>query len=612
MRCRSRLTPILREPSPGVVSHDQRRERYTVAMPAKTSLDTNHDWQGQYEQWVKHFAKLARAADPFGVSASFGRVAAGWLTHPVELAGTLAELARDMQQLQLSAFHAALGLQTKAPIEAGRDDERFTDPAWSEVPTLALLKQYYLLYTHWSQEALFESPGVPAGDRRRATFWARQWLNAVAPTNYLLTNPAAIRRFWESGGASLAAGMKTWLEDLRSGGDVQMVDRSAFHVGRNLATTPGAVVYRNELMELIQYAPTTARVHTMPLVVIPPWINKYYILDLTERKSLLRHLVDQGYTVFVVSWKNPAADQAKTTFDDYLMKGVRQAVDVARAICRSPRAHAVGYCIGGTALTALLAWLNREHADASDVPVAHWTLLASLADFSRPGAIEVFINEETIETLEEMMAQQGYLDGREMARSFRMLRSNSLIWHYFVHNYLYGETPPSFDVLYWNTDTTRLPRAMHSFYLREFYLHNKLTKKDALTLAGHPIDLGLIRQPLYAVGCEEDHIVPWKAAFRIVDRIAAPIRFTLTSSGHILGIINPPVSPPKRSCWSGEARTGSPDDWLKRQSRIQGSWWEDWTGWLATRCGPKVAARAPGSRQYPALGPAPGTYVHEV
>ncbi|MBI4204421.1 MAG: alpha/beta hydrolase, partial [Betaproteobacteria bacterium] len=413
-------------------------------------------WQRYLAQSAGHAARLNRALDPFGIGASFTRVTEGWLAHPAALAEVLAGLVRELQAMQLNAWQAAVGLQPPPYVRAGADDERFADPAWSEQPAFSLLKQFYLLYTHWSQEALFETPGVPANDRRRATFWARQWLNALAPTNYLFTNPVAIRKFWESGGKSLADGLKLWLEDLRAG-DVQMVDRSAFKVGKNLATTPGSVVYRNELMELIQYAPATARVHATPLVLIPPWINKYYILDLNEKKSLLRYLVDQGFTVFVVSWKNPTALESETRFDDYLTKGAGKAIDVARAICRAPHAHAIGYCIGGTALAALMAWFNREY-DPSKVPVAHWSLLATLADFARPGAIEVFINRETIETLEEMMAQQGYLDGREMGRSFRMLRSNSLIWHYFVHNYLYGETPPPFDVLYWNTDVTRMPR----------------------------------------------------------------------------------------------------------------------------------------------------------
>jgi polyhydroxyalkanoate synthase len=353
-------------------------------------------------------------------------------------------------------------------------------------------------------------------------------------------------------------------------------------------------------------------VHAVPLVLIPPWINKYYILDLNEKKSLLGYLVNAGFTVFVVSWKNPTSAQADTTFDDYLMKGIRQAIEVARAICGVPQVHASGYCIGGTGLSALMAWLNREHADASAVPVAHWTLLATLVDFARPGAIEVFIDEKTIETIEKMMAQQGYLDGREMGRAFRLLRSNSLIWQYFVHSYLYGEAPPPFDVLYWNTDVTRMPRAMHSYYLRRFYLDNDLIRKDALTMAGHPIDLGRIRQPLYAVGCEEDHIAPWKATFHIAKLIGAPVRYTLSSSGHILGIINPPVKPPKRSYWSGETDDHPAEEWLKYQRKIDGSWWENWTGWLNPRCGPKVAARPPGNAEYPALSDAPGIYVHEI
>ena len=569
-------------------------------------------WRAGVSQWADRVGKLDQTLDPFGMAKSYAQVAQGWAAHPAELANALGGLARDLQALQINVWQAACGLSPAPAIAAAPDDKRFADPLWSAHPAFSALKQYYLLYTHWLQEELFDTPGVPAAERRRATFWARQWLNAVAPTNCLFTNPLALRKMWESGGQNLATGLQLWLEDLRNGGDVQMVDRSAFTVGVNLATTPGAIVYRNELMELIQYAPTTPEVRAVPIVIIPPWINKFYILDLNERKSLVRYLVGQGHTVFVVSWKNPTAAQAETTFADYLMSGMRQAIDAAREICSVPRVHAVGYCIGGTGLASLMAWLNREYRDEAEVPVAHWTLLTTLVDFERPGAIEVFVNEETIATLEQMMQQQGYLDGRDMARSFRMLRSNSLIWHYFVHNYLYGEPPPPFDVLYWNTDVTRMPRAMHSFYLREFYLYNKLIRKDALTLAGHPIDLGAIRQPLYAVGCEEDHIAPWKATFRIAGTIAAPVNYTLSSSGHILGVINPPVKPPKRAYWHGAADGGTPDAWLEHQRKVEGSWWEHWTAWLAERCGPQVAARAPGSASYPVLAAAPGNYVHEL
>ena len=527
-------------------------------------------------QWADQLTAVNQAVDPFGIGASFADVTQAWLAHPIQLASSLADLGRNVQSMQLSAWQAAAGLTPTPVVKTAPDDVRFADAAWTELPAFALLKNYYLLYTHWLQDALFESPGVPAKERRQTTFWARQWLNAIAPSNFLFTNPVALRKAWESGGQSVGAGLKLWLDDLRVG-DVQMVERGTFKVGQNLATTSGAVVYRNELMELIQYTPTTPEVRTVPLVIIPPWINKYYILDLNDKKSLLRYLVNQGYTVFVVSWKNPASAQADTSFDDYLTKGMKRAIDVARAICQVPQVHAIGYCIGGSGLTALMAWLNREHAEASTVPVAHWTLLATLVDFSRPGAIEVFIDERTIEALEKMMAQHGFLDGREMSRAFRLLRSNSLIWQYFVHSYLFGEAPPAFDVLYWNTDVTRMPRAMHSYYLRRFYLDNALIKKDALTMAGHPIDLGRICQPLYAVGCEEDHIAPWKATFQIAKHIAAPVHYTLSSSGHILGIINPPVKPAKRSYWSGESGDGSADEWLKHQRKIEGTWWEDWT-----------------------------------
>lgn len=577
----------------------------------KDSLPAPDAIQRSAAQWSEQFGKIHHAMDPFGIGASFRKVAEGWLANPEQLATALSTLTRDVQTLQLNAWQTATGLKPDPVLLPKPDDERFIDPVWSESPPFSLLKQYYLLYTHWLEEALFDAPDTPAKERRHAAFWARQWLNTIAPNNYFFTNPVALKKFWESGGTTLSHGLKQWLDDLRTG-DVQMVDRSAFAVGKNLALTPGAVVYRNDLMELIQYAPTTAQVRTIPIVIFPPWINKFYILDLNEKKSFVRYLVAQGFTVFVVSWRNPTAAQSGTTFDDYLMQGMREAVDAARAICGTTHVHAVGYCIGGTALAAMMAWYNAEYADAKKVPVAHWTLLTTLTDFSRPGGIEVFLNEETINSLEAMMAQQGFLEGRDMARAFRLLRSNSLIWHYFVHNYLYGETPPAFDVLYWNTDVTRMPRVMHAFYLREFYLHNKLIQKDGLTLAGHGIDLGRIRQPLYAVGCEEDHIAPWKATFKIAGKLNAPVHYTLSSSGHILGIINPPVTPAKRSYWSGPCAEQSADEWKHQCTEVKGSWWEHWTQQLVKQCGPLVAARQPGSnKDYPALCTAPGLYVQE-
>ena len=406
-----------------------------MAQPRKPVVPPSDAIERSAALWSEQLEKLHQALDPFGIAASFRKAGEGWLANPEQLASALSQLTRDVQSLQLNAWQTATGLKPD-PVQIPKpDDERFSDPVWNESAPFSLLKQYYLLYTHWLEEALFDAPDTPAKERRHAAFWARQWLNAIAPNNYLFTNPVALKKFWESGGATLSHGLKQWLDDLNSG-DVRMVDRSAFQVGKNLAMTPGAVVYRNELMELIQYAPTTEQVHAIPILIFPPWINKFYILDLNEKKSVIRHLVTQGYTVFVVSWRNPTAAQSETTFDDYLMQGMREAVDAALAICGTPNVHAVGYCIGGTALAAMMAWYNAEYPDAAKVPVAHWTLLTTLTDFSRPGGIEVFLNEETINSLDAMMAQQGFLDGRDMARAFRLLRSNSLIWHYFVHNYL--------------------------------------------------------------------------------------------------------------------------------------------------------------------------------
>jgi len=559
-------------------------------------------WQ---ERWDRELGRIQRKLDPFGIGRLFAKVAESWAAHPDRLGSALSAFAADVQLMQTNAWHALFGIKP-LKVRAVEEDARFADPAWMQ-PPFSLIKEFYLLYTHWLQDALFETPGMDPGERRRATFWARQWLNAFAPSNYFLTNPVALAKFGQSGGQSVAAGLSNLLEDLRVG-DVQMVDRSAFQVGKNLATTPGEVIFRNRLIELIRYTPRTDKVHAVPLLLVPPWINKFYILDLDAKKSLVRFLLERGFAVIMLSWKNPGADMAETTFDDYMTEGIAAAIDAAAKASGANEVHAVGYCLGGTALAALMAWYGHQ----GDSPVKNWTLLATLTDFSRPGPIEVFIDETTLGTLEEMMAGQGYLDGREMARSFRLLRPNSLIWQYVVHGYLYGEKPPPFDVLYWNVDATRLPRAMHSYYLREFYVNNRLIEKDALHLAGRPIDLARIRAPLYVVGCEEDHIAPWKATFGIAGRISAPVRYTLSSSGHILGIVNPPVVPPKRSYWTGMAAGESPEEWLKAQTEVKGSWWEDWAAWLAGRCGPLVQPKPLEASGLTRLGDAPGSYVLET
>jgi len=550
--------------------------------------------------------------DPFGVTTSIINAQVAWLAHPQELSRAMSALSSDMLALQTHVMRRAFGFESEDVVTPHEDDTRFADPVWRESATWDIIKETYLAYTHRLEDMCYETPGLSEKERRRAAFWFRKWLNALAPNNFFWTNPVALRKFVDSEGESLRNGLKHLMRDMQAK-NVRMVEADAFTVGVDLATTPGSVVFRNRLVELIHFAPTTAKVHKTPLVIITPWINKYYILDLTAKKSMVRWLTEQGFSVFITSWKNPDASMADVGFDDYLREGVDEVVSFVRKLLKVPQVALAAYCIGGTLVSTYMAWANR-HYGTDKMPVACWTLFTTLTDFSKPGDIEVFIDEGSIRWLEQAMAKKGYLDGDEMASAFRMLRSNSLIWHYFVSSYLYGEALPPFDVLFWNMDTTRMPQAMHAFYLREMYLNNKLMKRDALTIAGEPIDLDLIVQPLYAVTAEDDHIAPWRQCYRIRKyvNVAAPVRFVLSTSGHILGIVNPPVSPPKRAYWVADPeRNEHFEHWLERAEKKPGSWWDDWVAWLRPQCGPLVTPLSAKSKNYPVLAAAPGTYVHE-
>ncbi|MDD5295414.1 MAG: alpha/beta fold hydrolase [Rhodocyclaceae bacterium] len=556
---------------------------------------------------------LQQRMDPFGVTTSLLNAQAAWLMHPLELSRAVSAMSEDLLALQAHLMRRAAGMPSPDVIKAQEGDARFADPVWSDEATWDIIKESYLAITHHIEDMLFETPGQSDKERRRAAFWVREWLNAMAPTNFFLTNPVALRKCVETKGESLVSGFKNFMRDAKAK-NIRMVEADAFKVGVDLAITPGRVVFRNRMLELIHYTPTTARVHKVPIVIITPWINKFYILDLTPKKSLVKFLTDQGYSVFITSWKNPTADMADVRFDDYLLDGVDQAIEAAKKLCKVPQVHLTGYCIGGTLVATYMAWANRHHGERK-TPVAHWTLFTTLTDFSKPGDIDVFIDEPAVAALEEKMAKTGYLAGDDMASSFRLLRSNSLVWHYFEKSYLMGEPLPPFDVLFWNMDTTRMPAAMHSFYLRQMYLHNNLMKRDALTIAGEPIDLDRITQPLYAVSAEDDHIVPWTQSYRIRKyiNVNAHMRFVLSTSGHILGIVNPVVNPPKRSFWVAEPeRNEHFEHWFNRAEKNPGSWWQDWSNWLAPQCGAMVDAPSVSAKTYPDLGPAPGTYVFEA
>ncbi|MEY3200818.1 MAG: hypothetical protein RIR70_368 [Pseudomonadota bacterium] len=548
--------------------------------------------------------------DPMGVAAPLVHAQLAWLAHPQELAEQLTSMSATFAQLQWHTFLRSMGVDSVEPVAPKDEDNRFADPIWENSPSWDIMKQWYLTITHQVQDMLYCTPGMGSKERRRAAFWWRKWLNAMAPTNFLFTNPVAMRRAIESNGETLVAGFKNFMDDLASG-DIRMTSPEDFLVGKNLATTEGAVVFRNELVEIIHYKPLTDTVHRLPVVIVTPWINKFYVLDLTPKRSMVKYLLEQGFSVFITSWKNPGAEMRETRFDDYLTQGIGKLIETAQGITGESRVHAIGYCIGGTALSMYMAWANAKYG-AEHVPVAHWTLFTSLVDFHKPGDIEVFIDEASVSYLERVMEAKGYLDGKEMAGAFRLLRSNSLIWNYVVAGYLCGDTPPPFDVLYWNMDTTRMPARMHSWYLRELYLHNRLIQKNALTVAGESLDLERITQPLYGVGAVDDHIAPWDQCFLINHHVKSPKRFVLSSSGHILGIINPPVTPPKRTFWVADAhRADTAADWRARAVEQPGSWWEDWMAWLGPKCGERIAPPPLDNAQFQRLADAPGTYVLE-
>ncbi|MEW6164107.1 MAG: alpha/beta fold hydrolase [Pseudomonadota bacterium] len=548
--------------------------------------------------------------DPLGMAMPLMHAQLAWASHPQELAEAMSDLSARVFALQWHSWQRMLGLPSEDVESPNPDDNRFADPVWKDSATWDIAKQWYLMTTHHVQDMLYETPGLSNRDRRRAAFWWRKWLNAMAPTNFLLTNPVAMRKAAETNGESLIRGWRNFLDDVQAG-NIRMTRPDDFKVGVNLATTPGKVILRNRLLEVIHYAPTAGATYRTPILIVTPWINKFYILDLTPKKSLVKFLLDQGFDVYITSWKNPDAGMADVSFDDYLTDGIGTAIEAARSVAKSDKVHAVGYCIGGAALSAYMAWANRSYAP-KDVPVASATFFTTLVDYHKPGDIEVFLDEGSFHYLSRTMEQKGFLDGKEMAAAFRLLRSNSLVWHYVVHGYLYGEAPPPFDVLFWNMDTTRMPAKMHIWYLRNLYLDNKLIRKDALEVAGQPIDLTRIVQPVYAVAAADDHIAPWKQTFRLNNFASGSKRFVLSSSGHILGIINPVVHPPKREYWAADAeRHDGPEDWQERAEHKAGSWWEDWMEWLKPLSGPQGKPPALASKAYPALGDAPGSYVLE-
>ncbi len=538
------------------------------------------------------------------------------LSDPQRAAERAIEFNRRLFEMTLNIWTDAAyrfwGLPRGEREEEGRrPDKRFSAPEWTANPYYQALKESYLLASEYLMEEVEQTDGQNDEEQRRVRFHLQQFVDAMAPVNFFLTNPEALRRAVETGGASIAEGARNLLADLEEG-RLSMTDLAAFELGENIAVTPGKVVYRNELIELIQYEPKTEKVREVPVLFIPPWINRYYILDLSPEKSMANYLVEQGYTVFMISWKNPDASMEATKFEDYMTKGPLAAAEAIRDITGSERINPVGYCSGGTLLGVTLAWLAAGEESAN--PFHASTFMVALQDFSDVGDTAVFIDEPQIEFMERSMMERGYLDDRKMANMFNLLRANDLIWSNVVNNYLLGQKPPAFDLLYWNADGTRMARDAHSFYLRNTYLENNLVKPGAVTIKDRPIDLTKITGDIYAVGAEKDHIVPWYSAWQI-NKIAegAKVRYALANSGHIAGMINPP-SKGKGTYWVNEETDSSEtaEQWREGAKQHEGSWWEDWTAWLYERSGEMVNPPGIGSEKYPPIEDAPGSYVRET
>ncbi|MDB5394614.1 MAG: class poly(R)-hydroxyalkanoic acid synthase [Rhodospirillales bacterium] len=548
--------------------------------------------------------------DKLNIGGAFFEMTARMLADPARLMQAQMQLWQDYMALVGSATRRFMGEAAEPTVSPAKDDKRFRDPAWQEAAIFDFIKQSYLLSARWMQSVVKNVEGLDEKTAQKVDFYTRQFVDAVAPSNFVLTNPQVLRATLESGGENLVKGLENLLSDLERGKGqllVKMTDPDAFRIGENIALAPGKVVYQNELMQLLQYNPTTETVYKRPLVIIPPWINKFYILDLRPENSFVRWAVDQGHTVFVVSWVNPDRSQAEKNFDDYLKLGFLDVLDAVEQATGQRESNLIGYCLGGTLLASGLAVLA---ANKQQKRVASATYFVALVDFTDVGEVRVFIDEAQLAALDERMKSQGYLDAKDLYTTFNMLRANDLIWSFVVNNYLLGKEPFPFDLLYWNSDSTRMPAAMHSFYLRNMYQKNLLAEPGGITLQNVPIDLGKVKTPTYIIATKEDHIAPWQSVYAGTQLYKGTRRFVLGASGHIAGVVNPP-SANKYGYWTNDALPPDPETWLAGAEKQDGSWWTDWQQWIAPHGGAMVPARAPGDGALKPIEDAPGSYVKQ-
>ncbi|MFD2207400.1 PHA/PHB synthase family protein [Kiloniella antarctica] len=584
-----------------------------INMPDPTEIaETMAAISEKSQEMVQSFLKkqseqnLDKDPDPMRIGQAFWEMSQRFWADPDQALKLQADLWQGYNNLwQESArkYFSSQQIEKESPSPEKTKDRRFKDEAWEDNPFFNFIKQSYLLTADSIHKSVKDVEGLDESHALKVDFYTKQFLDALSPSNFLITNPEILKATAETGGQNLLQGLENLIADLDKG-RIKMTDEDAFTLGENIATTPGEVIYQNELMQLIQYAPTTDKTHTRPLMIIPPWINKFYILDLKAKNSFVKWAVEQGFTVFMISWINPDAKLAEKSFEDYMIKGPLAALDAIEQATGSKEVNAIGYCLGGTLLASTLAYM----AEKKDTRIKSGTFFVTMTDFTEAGELRVFIDEDQLVALEKRMAEQGYLDGVEMGTTFNMLRSNDLIWSFVVNNYLLGKTPFPFDLLYWNSDTTRMPAKMHSFYLRNMYLDNKLIQPGAIELDNTPIDLGKVTVPTFMISAKEDHIAPWKSTYANTQHFSGKKEFVLAASGHIAGIINPPAAG-KYSHWINKETPETPDEWLDNAVEHPGSWWGHWAQWAKKKSGKLIPARTPGAGKLKSIEPAPGSYV---
>ncbi len=578
-----------------------------------------------FEEGGKVFLTLAERTNgqsgPYSATSEMGEaakvlgsVAKHWVSDPSRLVEAQGKLARSYVDLWGRSVQRFLGNDVEPAAEPEHGDARFSDPDWTKRQYFDFWKQAYLLTERWADELVEQTDGIDDKTKKKAEFYLNQIASALSPSNFAITNPEVMRETLATNAENLVQGIRHFSQDLEASEDllrIKQTDLDAFEVGGNLAVTPGKVVFQNDIIQLIQYAPSTPNAREIPLLIVPPWINKFYILDLVPKKSFIKWAVDQGFTVFVISWVNPDEKLASKTFEDYMSEGLLAATQAVMDATGAPHINALGYCVGGTLLASTLAYMAAK----GDERIASATFLTAQVDFSKAGDLLIFIDDAQITSLEEMMAEEGYLDGSRMAAVFNMLRPRDLIWPYVINNYLLGKQPFPFDLLFWNSDSTRMPAANHAFYLREFYNENKLAKGE-MSLCDEKLDVSKVKIPIYELATREDHIAPAASVYIGARMFGGPVRYVMAGSGHIAGVVNPPDKM-KYQYWTGKKPSSKKhnlktlDDWFEKAEEHPGSWWPDWAEWLVSHSGEKVDARTPGEGKLKAIEDAPGSYVKE-